>query len=563
MKHSLKLAALAFFLCTGFAAAQLTYDLTAVHAPVRPSDGNHSYWVTAQQYAPGLITSQTPLINGGNNSPDGWAMDTETGTGKCTAVFGNWSPLGTNLDTMVSGTSLKTNIIVVPADEGNTSNATPVCVWSQAQANASALTWAGNAQFLAGWYILVGSNYWQIKNGCMASTYDNSCTTGSLSTWGTLSACFSSKAGTIGATCTDGTTGVGGGTFKWTNLGTSAPLQDGYCGAGHTCSGCNVNNPGAIYQPGNPQGCTATQLYNAMPIPELPYWNWYKQVITGLISHFNASSSLSNIGFFDFGYPMGGELGGLDVSGWPYGGTTWQQNEAQYISWVRVLDAYIMAQNPKMMIFSDINCAAGISGGKACDYADQEANLADADHMQGIRNADALIEDYYNLTGQGTNNCVFPLVAASACTEGDWAYNFAAHPTMYHGLQTLNGSSPADCMNGTPGFTGPLAGLPAGSPYCANGYPGLLPGLIALNSTGVGSPNVKIKVNVFEADTTSYAPAASCPDGAPAWACSSLSDVLFTLLPWSTYLLTTNSISQDQPYQGAYQAAFSAFLSQK
>jgi len=228
-----------------------------------------------------------------------------------------------------------------------------------------------------------------------------------------------------------------------------------------------------------------------------------------------------------------------------------------------VLDAYIMAQNPKMMIFSDINCAAGISGGKACDYADQEANLADADHMQGIRNADALIEDYYNLTGQGTNNCVFPLVAASACTEGDWAYNFAAHPTMYHGLQTLNGSSPADCMNGTPGFTGPLAGLPAGSPYCANGYPGLLPGLIALNSTGVGSPNVKIKVNVFEADTTSYAPAASCPDGAPAWACSSLSDVLFTLLPWSTYLLTTNSISQDQPYQGAYQAAFSAFLSQK
>src|ERR1700722_1711704 len=542
-------------LLTAYSVAQVgTYrEITAVHAPVRTSDANHAAYEGILPNS--MLSSQAPIINMGQTATvDDWSIDSENTSGNpaapCSPTFGNWQ----YLDALPGGgtvggatyTAYKTNFILVPAGEGNTSNATPVCVWSQKQADNAALTWKAKFAYLAGWYIKVSNTYWQVQSGCWTSgKTTNACTAGTTEP----TTCFTSNASNVGSTCSDG---VSPNTFYWTNIGAHGKLQDGYYGYGHNCTynnvACNNTNPGAVYNAGSLGSCNLNQLYQAQPIPwELPFWSWGQQVIAQFITHYNLSPVLSNIGYMRVGWPMGGELGGLGLTTWPYGNRAGgSQLLYQYEDMVSVLDAFIVAQKPKMRTMSHINCGSDVGAGfNACLYADMEAQLAYANGFTAIGNQDATIMDYYNLTGIGnpSSECAWPLVA-SRCTAGDWAYNFTQYPTMYHELQTLNGSSPFDCSEGAAGFTGPLGQLSSGSTYCASGFPGLLNWYVTLGATGVN--NTKININVIEADTTPYALQTSCANnGEPAWECSSLSDILFTLLSSQNYEATTQSISGD------------------
>ena len=569
----------ALLLLSAYSVAQVnTYrEITAVHAPVRTTDANHNaYESILSSSLNSLLSSQAPLINMGQTvSADDWSVDSENQSPNfgnnpnvaCSPTFNNWAyldalPLG-GTEGGDSYTAYKTNFILVPAGEGNTSNATPECVWSQQQADAAALPWTAGFTYLAGWYINVNGTFWQIQSGCYTSgKTTNACTARNT----TEPACLF----TNDSTCTDG---VAPNTFKWVNIGAHGKLQDGYCGLNHSCTyngvACNTNNPGAVYNAASLGTCNLNQLYQSQPIPwELPYWYWGQQVIAGFIAHYNSSPALSNIGYIRVGWPMGGELGGLGLTTWPYGNSAGgSQLLYQYEDMVNVLDAFIVAQKPAMHTMSDINCGADVGTGvTACTYADMEAQLAYSYGFTAIGNQDATITDYYNLTaGQSCTPSV-----ASGCTAGDWAYNFTQYPTMYHELQTLNGSSPFDCSEGVSDFTGPLGEVASGS-YCANGFQGLLNWYESLGATGING--TKININVFEADTTSYTLQTSCSNsGEPGWECSSLSDILFTLLSESGYEGTTNSIpiggtgdmsqTMYQTAVSAYQSAFTNFLSQ-
>lgn len=571
-----------FLLLSAYSVAQVgTYrEITAVHAPIRKSDANQAaYEGILSSPNSSMLSSQTPLINMGQTvNADSWSIDSENTTftlnqlltdttgAACSPTFNNWAyldaiPLG-GTEGGVQYTAYKTNFILVPADEGNTSNATPECVWSQEQADAAALQWTAGFTYLAGWYINVNGTFWQIQSGCYTSgKTTNACTARNT----TEPACLF----TNDSTCTDG---VAPNTFKWVNIGAHGKLQDGYCGYGHSCNyqgvACNTSNPGAVYSAASLGTCNVNQLYQSQPIPwELPYWSWGQKVIAQFISHYNSSPALSNIGYIRVGWPMGGELGGLGLTTWPYGNSTGgYQLLYQYEDMVNVLDAFIIAQKPAMHTMSDINCGADVGTGfNACLYADMEAQIANTNHFTAIGNQDATIMDYYNLTAVGnpSTKCAWPLVP-SACTAGDWAYNFTLYPNMYHELQTLNGSSPYDCSEGVPGFTGPLGQL--ASTYCTNDFPGLLNWYESLGVTGING--TKININVFEADTTGYAEANSCSNsGELVWECSSLSDILFTLLtPQSSYEATNNSIpiptNMYSTALSAYQSAFTNFLSQ-
>jgi hypothetical protein len=525
--------------------------ITAVDAPVASGASNNSAFTAITATTNPLLTEQTIFVGAGNSAsslPSNVVyLDQETGTGACSPSISYISApySSSGLDGIVS--TYRTSFIVLPSAEGSTSEATSNCVWSQAQANASALSWAANTAFLPGEYINVSGTFWQLQAGCYSrSGYSNTCTTSGTEPV----TCF----GTSGP-CTDGT-------VVWVKIGTNAPLQDGFCGSDHTCApaspSCYVANDSApiILNVNSLGPCTLSDLYNSEPVPyELPVRYWLFQILSSFIAHYNGNA---NVDYLRVGSPAGGEF---SVSGdfppiFPYGGSTYQQQRAQWISWVNKFDAQIMFYSPTFRVFSDINCVSATNDSDDCIYADQEALAAYNNGLQGIGNQDYDIEDMNNLGLTGNlvgGGCTFPLAAAtehgSACTQGDWAYNFATYPSLVHELQSHgNGTTPIDCAADN-SVAGPLQALPVGSTYCATGTIGLTQSLLNLCSAGTGSPNVKICVNVLEMHT-------EVNTGSPPTV--NANDTLLALS--STYSSTVGAVSAYIPYQPAYAAAFCEFL---
>jgi len=505
--------------------------INAVQAP-QPTGVNSAAYLAVLGQKNMLLSGQTVVVGLGNSGGSALYLDTETGSGACAPAI-NF----TTLDAVVA--SYPTNLLLAPATEGGTNTWTPACVWSQAQADASYLPYAQHTPYLPGEYIFQAGNYWQLQAGCWSGAgFDNTCTTGA-----------SPASFTGSGPVTDGA-------VVWVKIGAHAPLQDGFCGPNYACGGSGANcytanGSSPIVINGASLGpCTVTQLYESEPIPsELPLRNWAEQVIAAAIAHYNGK-----VGYVRVGSPAGGELSPIGVSSglWPNYGLTAGQQRAQYLSWVKDLDVFVASSSvgATMNLDTDLNCAASPAD---CAYADQEAQLAHDNNFTMMGTNGYQVNDVLNLEGLGTNNCAFPLVAASGCTSGDWAYNCGKFTTNAAGnpmgclLQTLTGTTVIDC---SAGLTGPAAPLPAGSPYCAAGFPGLLPFLVSLCQTGVGSPGQRVCVQTLEIYTNG-------PDSgtAPAYPAG---DILLTLD--MTYTATANAVAAYAPYQLPYASAFGEFL---
>jgi hypothetical protein len=533
-----------------------TTTIAAVDAPVASGANNYAAFEEIIATPNPLLTEQEISINAGTTTGGNGEiyLDTESGTGVCSPTIDYTSaPYNAGgLDGIVA--QYKTSFLFQVASEGDISNVTNYCVWSQAHANASALTWTASTAYIPGEYINVDGTFWQLQAGCYSgSGYSNTCTTGASEP----NTCF----GTAGP-CTDGT-------VSWVKIGANAPVQDGFCGSAHACissgdsSSCYAKNGNAaIVINANSLGpCTLAELYQAEPIGyELPVRNWEFQIMSSFISHYNGNS---NVDYMRAGSPAGGEFsvaGDLvPVAPWGNGATNKAQFRAQWISWVNKFDAQIMSYSPTFRIISDMNC---VGNPEDCSYADQEALAAYNNGLQGIGNQDYNINDMNNLglTGTtGSHPCAFnsgnanPLVANSGCTQGDWAYNFAQFPSMAHQLQSYSsGTTPEYCpVPSADSAAGPIAGLPSGSPYCSTGTPGLLPSLTKLCNTGTGSPNVKICVNILEMHT-GFSSAAD-----PIWT-TPVSDTLLALS--ADYGSTVGAIPDYVLFHAAYAEAFCTYL---
>lgn len=537
-----------FLTLISFATAQNGNEITAVDAPVASGSVNHVYFEDIISANSPYLSSQTPKLNGGDTSgTNTLAVDQEPNSTSACAI--NTTTGLANIDTVISGYK-RTNLLWQGSEEGNTSIATPECVFGQAQADASYLAYTQNTVYLTGDYILQNGYYWKQINNCQTgSGVAAGCETGSSP------ATFPSSAGA---------SNVSDGAATWQQIQTGhAPVQDVWCGNGHSCNGCDTTTAGAIYNINTLGACTLAQIYQGQPIPELPYWNWYKQVIAAIISHYNSSSLLSKIGWMRFGFPMGDENGGLGLSTWPYMGSSFAQMLAQYMSWTSRVDSWIMAQSPAMHMSHNMNCAAGIGYASGnCQFADQLAIMANNYGFWEIENSDLQMSDFYNLTGTGSNNCPFPPQSAatfgSGCTQGNWFYNCHTFSNMHCGLQLIHGSNPAYCENGSI-VSGPLAPLPSGSTYCPNGFVGMLPWLLSLCNTGVGTPNTKVCVNIFEAPIVAGVYASGAGSGT-SYPSAAACDVLLALVGSTLYPNTTGYISQYAAYETPYLQVFADYL---
>jgi hypothetical protein len=497
--------------------------------PPQPSGTNSAAYQAVLAQKNMLLSGQTVIVGLGNSGGSVLYLDTETGSGACSPSI-NFA----TLDSVVN--AYPTNLLLAPATEGGTNSWTPACVWSQAQADASYLAYSQNTAYLPGEYILQSGNYWQLQNGCWSgSGYDNTCTTAPI-------AANFSGAGPV----TDGT-------VVWVKIGAHAPLQDGFCGPNYMCgseTNCYTANGSnsIVINSANLGPCTLTELYWSQPVPsELPLRNWVTQVIAAAIAHYNGK-----VGYVRVGSPAGGELSPLGINSglWPNYGSSAGQQRAQYLSWVKKLDAFIASAGATMNVDTDMNCAGFPAD---CNYADQEAQLAHDFNFNMMGTNGYQVNDVLNLLGLGANDCTAPMGAAAGCTGGDWVYNCSRFTTNAAGqpmgcmLQTLTGSTVIDCA---PGLTGPLAALPAGSTYCPAGFPGLLPFLVQLCKTGVGSSGIRVCVQNLEIYTNgpNSGTAPSYPAG----------DVLLTLDV--NYSSTTNGVPAYAAYQLPYASAFGQFL---
>jgi hypothetical protein len=530
--------------------------LTAVQPPTQPTQTNYAGYQAVVALNSPLLPMQTVIAGAGNSqaAPIPLYIDSETGTGACSVT-----PVFTTLDAVIAGFTRQTSIIIAPALEGGSNGGTSKCVWSQAWANASALTWTASTHYLPGEYICIGSactnptpsgKYWQIQTGCYPGTgYDNTCV--SSGTIPSFPACITG--------CTPGTTtvadGAGATAFNWVYEGSAAPLQDSACNFSYKCGNSTTNcwlangSADIIINSGSLGACTLNELWQSLPIPsELPIRNWYNQIIAAVIAHYNGNPK---VGYIRFGGVAGGELGPLKSSEWPWYGSTTGQNRAQFLSWVNKFDAGIMGNSPTVPIYSNFNVAG--PGFTDPLYADQEALLAVQYNFNGLDTNGAQLYDVLNLLGTGVQNCAFPLVLGTECTTSDWAPIFATYSTnsagnpMHHVLQSATGSNPLDCTS--PLVEGPMGALPPGSTYCAAGYPGMLPFLNTFATVGVGSPSQKVSVDTYELYTNASAGTTPTQEA---------SDVLLTLS--QNYLATTFSQAAYLPQQGAYVSAFCVFM---
>jgi hypothetical protein len=500
----------------------------AVQVP-QPTGTNSAPYLAVLAQNNMLLSGQSVIVGLGNSASSPLYLDRETGSGACAVAIDF-----TALDAVVA--SYPTNLLLAEATEGGTNTWTPACVWSQAQADASYLAYAQNAAYLPGEYIFQSGNYWQLQAGCWSgSGYDNTCRTGTL------------------AQSFTGAGPVNDGAVVWVKIGAHAPLQDGYCGGSYQCGstvscyGANGSSP-IVINSANLGPCSLTELYESQPIPsELPLRNWAEQVIAAAIPHYNGK-----IGYVRVGSPAGGELSPIGIGSglWPNYGSTAGQQRAQYLSWVKDLDGFVAGAGGTMNLDTDLNCAGYPAD---CSYADQEAQLAHDNNFNMMGTNGYQVNDVLNLEGVGTNNCGFPLGAGAGCTSGDWAYNCGKFTTNQAGnamgclLQTLTGTTVIDCAAG---LTGPIAALPAGSTYCAAGFPGLMPFLGSLCKTGVGSPAQKVCVQTLEVYTNG--PSSGAMPTYPA------GDVLLALD--MSYSTTTNGVAAYAGYQLAYASAFGQFL---
>jgi hypothetical protein len=507
--------------------AGLPQRIYAVQSP-EPSGENSAAYQAVLGQKNMLLSGQTVIVGLGNSASSALFLDTEAGAGACAPSI-NFSAL----DAVVN--AYPTNLLLAPATEGGTNTWTPACVWSQAQADASYLPYAQSAAYLPGEYILQSGNYWQLQAGCWSgSGYDNTCTTGAA-------AATFSGAGPV----TDGT-------VVWVKVGTHAPLQDGYCGASYMCGGTGANcytangSASIVITSAALGPCALTELYESEPVPsELPIRNWAQQVIAAAIPHYNGK-----VGYVRVGSPAGGELSPIGVGSglWPNYGANAGQQRAEYLSWVKKLDGYIASLGATMNLDTDMNCAGPAAD---CAYADQEAQLAHDNNFNMLGNNGYQVNDVLNLEGQGANNCTSPLIAGSGCTSGDWAYNCsrftrnAAGRPMGCLLQTLTGSTVIDCAAG---LTGPIAPLAAGSTYCANGFPGLMPFLVQLCKAGVAGNQVCVQTMEVYTNGPDSGTAPTYPAG----------DILLTLD--LSYSSTTNGVLGYAGYQLPYASAFGEFL---
>lgn len=509
-------------------AQGLPQAIYAVQVP-QPTGTNSAAYLAVLAQNNMLLSGQSVIVGLGNSASSPLYLDTETGSGACAVAIDF-----TALDAVVA--SYPTNLLLAEATEGGTNTWTPACVWSQAQADASYLAYAQNAAYLPGEYIFQSGNYWQLQAGCWSGAgYDNTCRTG------TTAASFA------------GTGPVSDGGVVWVKIGAHAPRQDGYCGGSYQCGStvsCYAANGSGpiVINSGNLGPCSLTELYESEPIPsELPLRNWAEQVIAAAIPHYNGK-----VGYVRVGSPAGGELSpiGIESGLWPNYGSTAGQQRAQYLSWVKDLDGFVASAGGTMNLDTDLNCAGDPAD---CSYADQEAQLAHDNNFQMMGTNGYQVNDVLNLEGVGTNNCGFPLSAGAGCTSGDWAYNCSKYTTNLAGsamgclLQTLTGTTVMDCAAG---LTGPIAALPAGSTYCAGGFPGLMPFLVSLCKTGVGSPAQKVCVQTLEVYTNG--PSSGAAPTYPA------GDVLLALD--MSYSTTTNGVAGYAGYQLAYASAFGQFL---
>jgi hypothetical protein len=500
----------------------------AVQVP-QPTGTNNAAYLAVLAQNNMLLSGQSVIVGLGNSASSALYLDTETGSGACAPTISF-----TALDAVVA--SYPTNLLLAEATEGGTNIWTPACVWSQAQADASYLAYAQNAAYLPGEYIFQSGNYWQLQAGCWSGAgYDNTCRTG------TAAASFT------------GAGPVNDGGVVWVKIGAHAPLQDGYCGGSYhcgstvSCYGANGSSP-IVINAANLGPCSLTELYESEPIPsELPLRNWAEQVIAAAIPHYNGK-----VGYVRVGSPAGGELSpiGIESGLWPNYGSTGGQQRAQYLSWVKDFDRFEASAGGTMNLDTDLNCAGSPAD---CSYADQEAQLAHDNNFRMMGTNGYQVNDVLNLEGMGTNDCGFPLSAGAGCTSGDWAYNCSKFTTNLAGnamgclLQTLTGTTVIDCAAG---LTGPIAALPAGSTYCAGGFPGLMPFLVSLCNTGVGNPVQKVCVQTLEIYTNG--PNSGAAPTYPA------GDVLLALD--MNYLTTTNGVAGYAAYQLAYASAFGQFL---
>jgi hypothetical protein len=507
-----------------------------------PIGTNNTHYVAVLAQNNIRLTGQTVECGGGTNGSTPCRFDTETATGVACAPTISFA----NFDSIVADYTL-TNLLLAGVTEGGTNQYVAQCVFSQAQANASALTWVASTGYLASDYILASGNYWQSQTICSNSTYDSTCVSGS-----TLPTCFASST----SPCADGQ-------INWIKLGTNAPLLDVFCGPNYKCgpsgSSCyDVTAAAVVFNASSiPVGCTTTQLYEGEIITsELPFRNWFiNSVIPAVIAHYNG---MSGFGYLRVGCTGSGECNPIGIGSglYPYYQSTpgcmttpcAAQQRATYLSYVKILYTAIKAFNPQMTLLGDMTCPGG-----DCLYADQLAYLAYSLNFSGISTNALDVNDVQNVLGTGSTPCAIPPVANSGCTTGDFFYNFYTYSTnaagspFWHGLQTDTGSTPLDCL---PGATGPLFTQPAGLPNCSLGFIGLLPFLNVLQFVGVGSPNTKIYVNNLELYVNP--PASGTSPTVPA------GDVLLALDP--NYLTTTGAQSTYFPYQAAQAAAFYRWL---
>jgi Divergent InlB B-repeat domain len=527
-----------------YVSAVLPRRLNALYLANTPlpigTNNTHYLAVLAQHNV--RLTGQTVDCGGGTNGSTPCYFDSETATGVACSPTISF----TIFDSIVADYTL-TNLLLAGVTEGGTNQYAPECVFSQAQANASALSWVASTGYLASDYILASGNYWQSQTICSNSTYDSTCVSGT-----SLPTCFASST----SPCADGQ-------INWIKLGANAPLLDVFCGPNYKCgpsgSSCyDVTGTAVVFNSGSiPTGCTTTQLYEGEIITsELPFRNWFiNSIIPAVIAHYG---TMSGFGYLRVGCTAGGECNPIGIGSglYPFYQSTpgcittpcATQQRATYLSYVKILDTAIEALQPQMIMFHDLTCPGG-----DCLYADQFAALAYSLNFNGISTNALDVNDVQNVLGTGSTPCAIPPVADSGCTTGDFFYNFYTYSTnaagapLWHGLQTATGSTPLDCL---PGITGPLFAQPGGLADCPSGFIGLLPFLTYLQFVGTGSPNTKIYVNNLELyvnpPTSGTSPTVAA------------GDVLLALDP--NYLTTTGAQSTYFPYQAAQAAAFYRWL---
>jgi hypothetical protein len=521
-------------------------QLNSVQPPM-PTGTNHTHYVNVLAQNNIRLTGQTSLCGGGMSTSMPCYFDTETGTGACRATinFGLF-------DSVVTAYTI-TNLLLGGVTEGGTNGWTPPCVYSQAQANAAALTWTPSMHVLPGDYICysvggtcpASGTYWQLQSQCSNSAYDSTCVVGTTEP----------NFATGGSPLSDNQ-------VSWVNIGSNAPLLDAYCGpsynggtGGSSCYANNGNhniviNAGTLSSC-SPTPCTLTNLYQAEALTsELPFRNWFiGQIIPQVIAHYN---NMVGFGYLRVGCTAGGECAPIGIGSglWPWYGATAAQQRAQYLSYVNLIDQAIQLSGPAMVMLHDTNCAAS----NDCNFADQEALLGWTWNFNGISNNALDVTDISNLIGTGPNNCAFPLTPASGCVTGDWAYLCSIYTTnsggvpFWCGLQTATASTPIDCAQG---LTGPLFSLPAGTvANCPGGWIGDLPFLVMLRSIGVGSTNTRINVNNLEIYVNP--PASGSPPTVGA------GDILLALDP--SYSTSSGAQVSYAPYQGQQAQAFFNWL---